>query len=386
MPDERGSDPGADLEVPGRAKGRERALKTKERQVAQPRALAEPVARRPTGTRRKLDQTAGQASPTSRPCATSPSSTGLRADRDHLRRPQHPRPRTPRSPTAVRADRGFDVDAIDWEDYLQRVHFPAITTLTRAFSRRSDGPAAAPKPADDCRRARMCVAVFDLEGTVVDSNLVQQYLWVRSAGVPQGGLAGRGRRAPRIVSAATCAPSVATAASSSAPSCAATRACRSRASRRSCSAPATATPCYRHTSPAAVARDQGAPRRRSPHGAGHRLDRDCWPRRSPACSTRSSAGDMHDKDGVLTGYLAEPPLVDEARAAWLVQLRRARRIRPVRVVRLRRQSRRSGVARAASDTRTRSIRTSDLAREAAKRRWQIDTLVSRRNAQPSVIG
>jgi len=29
------------------------------------------------------------------------------------------------------------------------------------------------------------------------------------------------------------------------------------------------------------------------------------------------AGSMHERDGVLTGYLADPPLVDEARAAWL---------------------------------------------------------------------
>ena len=26
---------------------------------------------------------------------------------------------------------------------------------------------------------------------------------------------------------------------------------------------------------------------------------------------------MHERDGVLTGYLADPPLVDEARAAWI---------------------------------------------------------------------
>ena len=31
------------------------------------------------------------------------------------------------------------------------------------------------------------------------------------------------------------------------------------------------------------------------------------------------AGTMHERDGVLTGYLAAPPLVDEARAAWLKQ-------------------------------------------------------------------
>ena len=29
------------------------------------------------------------------------------------------------------------------------------------------------------------------------------------------------------------------------------------------------------------------------------------------------AGSMHVRDGVLTGYLATPPLVDEARASWL---------------------------------------------------------------------
>jgi phosphoserine phosphatase len=29
------------------------------------------------------------------------------------------------------------------------------------------------------------------------------------------------------------------------------------------------------------------------------------------------AGRMQERDGVLTGFLADPPLVDEARAAWL---------------------------------------------------------------------
>ena len=30
------------------------------------------------------------------------------------------------------------------------------------------------------------------------------------------------------------------------------------------------------------------------------------------------AGRMHERNGVLTGFLADPPLVDEARAAWLL--------------------------------------------------------------------
>ena len=31
------------------------------------------------------------------------------------------------------------------------------------------------------------------------------------------------------------------------------------------------------------------------------------------------AGTMHARDGIYTGYLAQPPVVDEARAAWLRQ-------------------------------------------------------------------
>src|SRR5690606_34359524 len=31
------------------------------------------------------------------------------------------------------------------------------------------------------------------------------------------------------------------------------------------------------------------------------------------------ASSMHERDGVLTGYLAKPPIVDEARAAWLTR-------------------------------------------------------------------
>jgi len=33
-------------------------------------------------------------------------------------------------PAAKRADFGFDIAAIDWEDYMLNVHFPAIIALT----------------------------------------------------------------------------------------------------------------------------------------------------------------------------------------------------------------------------------------------------------------
>ena len=165
----------------------------------------------------------------------------LRADRDHLRRQQPARPAR-RDPGQAQADRGFDIAAIDWEDYLHKVHFPAITGLTRrsrAIGRRRRPPIEAQEAAEELPERTDVVAVFDLEGTVVDSNIVQQYLWVRSAGFRKAAWPGEvPASSPRC--RATCAPNAATAASSSAPSCAATRGCRSRASRRSCTA-ATAT-------------------------------------------------------------------------------------------------------------------------------------------------
>ncbi len=82
-------------------------------------------------------------------------------------------------PAGRRDDIGFDVEAIDWEDYFQNVHFPAITEMTRAFAVR---PAERERPVRALPQRSDVVAVFDLEGTVVDTNLAEQYLWVRSAG------------------------------------------------------------------------------------------------------------------------------------------------------------------------------------------------------------
>ena len=75
-------------------------------------------------------------------------------------------------------DTGFDVADIDWHFYLQRVHLPAITTLTRAFTTRGERSERTRRPLVP---AENVVAVFDLEGTVLHANLVQQYLWLRDA-------------------------------------------------------------------------------------------------------------------------------------------------------------------------------------------------------------
>lgn len=74
-------------------------------------------------------------------------------------------------------DAGFDITAIDWGHYLQDIHLPSITSLPRTRSSRVRGERTA-KPLVE---GTDVVAVFDMEGTVLRANLVQQYLWLRDA-------------------------------------------------------------------------------------------------------------------------------------------------------------------------------------------------------------
>lgn len=214
-------------------------------------------------------------------------------------------------PESVRADLGFDVTDIDWRDYFQRVHFPAITTMTRAFANR----AAAKAPTERALPERTDVlAVFDLEGTVVDSNLVEQYLLLWAGGVPKKRLAtdlpdlfarlpgyvrterrNRGdfiRDFMRRYRGFTVADLQRLADGS-----------YGRALRR-------------RVYPAALERVAAH------RAAGHRtvlvtgsIDLLVEPLRE--YFDEVVAGEMHERDGVLTGYLDGPPLVDESRAAWL---------------------------------------------------------------------
>jgi fatty acyl-CoA reductase len=74
----------------------------------------------------------------------------------------------------------------------------------------------------------------------------------------------------------------------------------------------------RHTMPAAIARI------REHRAAGHRtvlVTGSIGTLVAPLADLFDEvvAGSMHARDGILTGYLAQPPLVDEARAAWLLR-------------------------------------------------------------------
>lgn len=217
-------------------------------------------------------------------------------------------------PAELQEDRGFDITAIDWEDYLQNIHIPAITTLTRAFSGRG-GAAPAKKAKRALPERSDVVAVFDMEGTVVDSNIVSQYVWVRTSGLRKAAWPGevlrvlaslpRYLRAERRDRGEFIRTFLRRYAGMSRP-----RLQRIVAGRRYRDI------MLRHTSPAAVARIA------EHRAAGHRtvlVTGSIGMLVEPIAELFDEviASDMHDRNGVLTGYLASPPLVDEARAAWL---------------------------------------------------------------------
>jgi fatty acyl-CoA reductase len=211
----------------------------------------------------------------------------------------------------VRADEGFDVLEIDWEHYFQRIHFPAVTTLTRAFGKR---------PAAKARGTRMLparsdvVAVFDLEGTVLESNLVKQYLTLWAGTVP------RSRVAHDLANFAFSLRKYL------------------RAERRDRGEfIRTFMRRYQGFKVAEIEREvrggfgRAMLRRALPEAlarvqehrdAGHRTilvtgSIDLMVTPFLPFFDEVVAGRMQERDGVLTGFLADPPLVDEARAAWL---------------------------------------------------------------------
>lgn len=208
---------------------------------------------------------------------------------------------------------GFDPARIDWDHYWQDVHFPMITaTVRRAGERRGTNAAKrGPKPLPE--RADVA-AVFDLEGTVVGSNIVESYLWGRLSTMPRsrwvGELADLARSTPRYLYAEH-----------------RDRGELIRAFLRRYEGVRVdelqaliddllGDSLLQRMMPAAsrVVRRHRA--------AGHRTilitgTVDMLVSPLDAMFDVVVASRMHAVDGVLTGFLESPPLVDEARAAWL---------------------------------------------------------------------
>src|SRR5438105_3547779 len=85
----------------------------------------------------------------------------------------------------------FDPALYTWEHYFQEVHLPTVVRMARADTGPRQGPgptgSTAPKPEANTalvalrRRADRAdvLAVFDVDGTLVETNVVEYFLWMR---------------------------------------------------------------------------------------------------------------------------------------------------------------------------------------------------------------
>jgi HAD superfamily phosphoserine phosphatase-like hydrolase len=83
---------------------------------------------------------------------------------------------------ADRAEFAFDPAIIDWDHYVTNVHLPSV--IERARVRTSPGKSVVDKRPERARRAILSpdrhLAAFDLEHTLIASNVVDTYAWLAS--------------------------------------------------------------------------------------------------------------------------------------------------------------------------------------------------------------
>lgn len=90
----------------------------------------------------------------------------------------------------------FDPALYNWEHYFQDVHFPTVVRMSRAetVARKGKQPtgSTATKPESSSVRAAIerrkdrsdVLAVFDVDGTLVETNVVEYFLWMRLRAQP----------------------------------------------------------------------------------------------------------------------------------------------------------------------------------------------------------
>jgi alcohol-forming fatty acyl-CoA reductase len=76
----------------------------------------------------------------------------------------------------------FDTAVFDWKTYVQEVHCPSITAPVRRMdairSKRGNRPTTM-KDLDKDATGPAALAIFDLDGTIMSTNVIEQYLWAR---------------------------------------------------------------------------------------------------------------------------------------------------------------------------------------------------------------
>ena len=94
----------------------------------------------------------------------------------------------------------FDTACFDWVHYLQDIHFPSVTEPVRrmdALRRRRGSRASTMRPlTGGDPNADRVIAVFDLDGTVMTTNVVETYLWAR---LPELGTAQKAAEVAQIL-------------------------------------------------------------------------------------------------------------------------------------------------------------------------------------------
>ena len=90
----------------------------------------------------------------------------------------------------------FDPALYEWEHYFHDVHFPTVVRMSRAetVARKGKQPtgSTAPKPESNAVRSAIerrkgrsdVLAVFDVDGTLVETNVVEYYFWMRLRSQP----------------------------------------------------------------------------------------------------------------------------------------------------------------------------------------------------------
>src|SRR5262249_48530842 len=96
-----------------------------------------------------------------------------------------------RMPEQERERFGFDPALYDWHHYFADVHLPTVVRMARADTgpRRGPGPSGstAPKPETNTALSALkrrsgrgdVVAVFDVDGTLIQTNVVEYFFWMR---------------------------------------------------------------------------------------------------------------------------------------------------------------------------------------------------------------
>jgi fatty acyl-CoA reductase len=78
---------------------------------------------------------------------------------------------------------GFDVDEIDWEHYLAEIHLPALRAIAvppASGPKKTRSPGRRPAP-----EGPPALAIFDVEGVVLDSTVAHFYQWLRTREMPE---------------------------------------------------------------------------------------------------------------------------------------------------------------------------------------------------------